>query len=98
VEEPETGIHPHRLEYIAAHFRDLAEWHEGHIQYILTSHSPLMPEYFVPEQVIVCERLRNQTQFVPLREAGLFRLPQDPVQAEKLTPLRDRIVRGDYGG
>jgi predicted ATPase len=101
VEEPETGIHPHRLAYIAAHFRDLAEFRGKQTQYLLTSHSPLMPEYFAPEQVVVCQRFRNQTQFVPLREAGLFPLPQDEPfdpDADEPTPLRDRFVRGDYGG
>jgi len=102
LEEPESGIHPHRLAYIADHFRNLAEWRGANTQYLLTSYSPLLPEYFAPEQVVVCRRRRNQTQFVPLRDAGLFPLPEDEEPAESegigLTSLHERIVRGDYGG
>ena len=101
LEEPENGIHPRRLALVAEHFRNLARRHGSERQFLLTTHSPLLPEYLAPEHVVVCQRRGNRTTFTPLREAGLFPLEEPDTLPENgiaPTSLSERIVRGDYGG
>ncbi len=59
-EEPENGVHPRRLSIVARILSDAAE--RGSTQFIINTHSPILPEYFIdsPDAALVaCRRLRT---------------------------------------
>lgn len=58
VEEPENGIHPHRLTEVMGILKQLVEG-QTHTQIVLTTHSPHMRDEFEPEEVTLCQRRPN---------------------------------------
>jgi predicted ATPase len=89
-EEPENGVHPHRLSKIAELLLNSAE---GSRQILINTHSPILPTYFHNENILVCRRQRGATEFVPFTSIGsLFR------RHDIAEHLDEQIVRGDYGG
>lgn len=102
-EEPENGVHPHRLGLIAQVLRDAAE--TRHTQILVNTHSPLLPRHFPEDELILCRREGASTVFQRIDDTGLWREPplmEDQLNADDhddgVTPLAERIVRGDYGG
>lgn len=99
-EEPENGVHPRRLELVANLLRRVAE--RGPTQLLINTHSPILPEYFQDVQqgvLLRCYRSNGSTTFEPFDPGPLFM--RDEVEAaldEDLTPFRERVVRGDFGG
>jgi predicted ATPase len=99
-EEPENGVHPRRLELVANLLRRAAE--RGPTQLLINTHSPILPEYFegvTPGVLLRCYRESGSTQFERFDPGPLF--IRDEVEAaldEDLTPFRERVVRGDFGG
>lgn len=61
LEEPEKGIHPRRIREVLDLIFELAE--EKDIQVIMTTHSPLVVDYFsdTPESVFILEKPENET-------------------------------------
>lgn len=61
LEEPEKGMHPRRLREVLDLVFELAE--EKDIQVIMTTHSPLVVDYFshIPESVFILEKPENET-------------------------------------
>ncbi|MCA9210326.1 MAG: ATP-binding protein, partial [Planctomycetales bacterium] len=55
IEEPENGIHPHRVADIVRLLRRLIERHPS-TQVVLTSHSPYLVDAFEPHEVTWCHR------------------------------------------
>ncbi|APZ91490.1 AAA family ATPase [Fuerstiella marisgermanici] len=55
IEEPENGIHPHRVGDIVRILRGLVARHPG-TQIVLTSHSPYLVDAFQPNEVTWCHR------------------------------------------
>lgn len=55
IEEPENGIHPHRVGDIVRILRGLLARHPG-TQIVLTSHSPYLVDAFQPNEVTWCHR------------------------------------------
>lgn len=68
IEEPENGLHPHRVGEVVRILRGMAS--EGGRQVILTTHSPILLNYVEPEEVFVCHRAKNGwAQVVPMTKA-----------------------------
>ncbi len=90
-EEPENGVHPVRLKIISDLLKNSARGYDKQI--IVTTHSPILPEYFDEKDIFVCANEEKQTTIKPLLSMGpLYR------RGEINRALEDKIVRGDLGG
>lgn len=102
-EEPENGVHPDRLSMVGRVLLNAAE--RGTTQYLVNTHSPLLPEYFLGEsgaRVVRCSRRGRQTRFDTLDDRNLFSpidiaegLADDPARPLAST-FGQRMVRGDF--
>ena len=90
-EEPENGIHPTRLKLIAEILKNAVEQHGKQI--IVTTHSPILPDYFEDKDLFVCRKANKQTIVEPFSSLGPLFKRQNIEHA-----LEDRIIRGDFGG
>jgi len=90
-EEPENGIHPVRLRMISEILKNAVEQYGKQI--ILTTHSPIIPEYFEDKHLFVCSKDQKQTTITPFSSLGPLFRTQNIEHA-----LEDRILRGDFGG
>jgi predicted ATPase len=90
-EEPENGVHPMRLKIISDALKNAV--HEYGKQIVVTTHSPILPEYFNDEDLFVCSKEKKQTTIKSFLTFGpLFR------RGSIEHSLEDRILRGDFGG
>ena len=87
IEEPETGVHPKRLDMIIQLLRDLlqAKFSDYKSQVIISTHSPYLLDYINPEsdQVLVFERQSDGS-----RNA-------QPVDTRRLEMFRDEFMLGE---
>ncbi len=98
-EEPENGIHPRRIRLIAELFKTRS-W-SGKTQYIVTTHSPLLPDLMDNESLFVCKKTEGNTRIEPFSVWGPIArnakinssLAEDG--EEELT-VSERILRGDF--
>lgn len=90
-EEPENGVHPVRLRIICEVLQNAAQ--SNGKQIIVTTHSPILPEYFENKDLFVCSRYGHCTSIKSFSSFGPLFRRRDIVHA-----LEDRIVRGDFGG
>ena len=90
-EEPENGVHPVRLRIISDVLKNAAQAYGKQI--ILTTHSPILAEYFEDKDLFVCGKEGHQTTIKPFSSFGPLYRRRDIEHA-----LEDRIVRGDFGG
>ncbi len=98
-EEPENGVHPRRLRLIAELLKETVS-REG-VQIVVNTHSPLFPEYFEDEMLIICQKGPEGTRFEEFSSSGpLLRRQEIEAGLEEVppTPLWVRIVRGDWDG
>ena len=100
-EEPENGIHPRRIELIAELLRTRADL--GQTQYIVTTHSPLLPDRMPDDSLLVVRRIDGRTRIDsfsgwgplgPIDRKGDIRNVLDD-EADEL-PVSERILRGDF--
>ncbi len=100
-EEPENGVHPRRIRLIADLLKTRTSL--GTTQYIVTTHSPLLPNLLPDESLYVCRRVGGATRIEPFSCWGpLGKKPEisqvlDDEELEELT-ISERILRGDFGG
>lgn len=94
-EEPENGIHPRRIQLIAELLKTRVSL--GGTQYIVTTHSPLLPDLIPDESLFVCKKILNKTSITPFSTWGPLGRKNDIDQSfdEDLTPS-ERILRGDF--
>jgi predicted ATPase len=98
-EEPENGIHPRRIQLIAELLKTRASL--GETQYIVTTHSPILPDLLPDDALFVVRRINGQTQIDPfstwgsLSRKGDIELALDDRPVERL-PFSERILRGDF--
>ncbi len=98
-EEPENGIHPTRIETVASLLRNRAS--DGDTQYIVTTHSPTLPDLIPTENLFVCKRVDGMSRISPLEQTvpgPLYKKPDidDALKdADELT-YAERIRRGDF--
>jgi len=90
-EEPENGVHPVRLKIISDLLKNASSVFEKQI--VVTTHSPILPEYFDDEDLFVSVREGNQTIIKPFINYGPLFRKRDIDHA-----LEDRILRGEFGG
>jgi predicted ATPase len=96
-EEPENGIHPRRIRMIAELLKTRAE--TGRTQLIVTTHSPVLPDYTPNDSLFVCRKKAGHTTIDPFSTVGpLYRRSQieDAIDAEEQPPVSARIMRGDF--
>ena len=96
-EEPENGIHPRRIQLITDLLKTRASL--GDTQYIVTTHSPLIPDLVSDEQRFVCRKIEGETMIDPYSHWGTL-APKSVIDdalldAEEAT-VSDRIQRGDF--
>ena len=100
-EEPENGIHPRRIELIAELLKTRADL--GQTQYIVTTHSPLLPDRMPDDSLLVVRRIDGRTRIDsfsgwgplgPIDRKGDIRNVLDD-EADVL-PVSERILRGDF--
>ena len=98
-EEPENGVHPQRIQLIAEFLNTRRRI--GVTQYIVTSHSPILPDSIPDDSLFVVQRKGQCTQIYPYADWGpLWRRQsidnalEDP--EEERLPVSQRILRGDF--
>ena len=98
-EEPENGIHPRRIRRIARFLE--ARMILKDIQFIVTTHSSILPDLVPPESLYVCRRVDGNTEIEPFEMmcAGpLWKTSEIEValdDEDALSPS-ERILRGDF--
>ena len=92
-EEPENGVHPRRIELIAELLRTQRSL--GQTQYIVTTHSPRLPDLLADDSLFVVRRRNGQTRIDPLA-AEADRTRQALADEDQATSTSERILRGDF--
>jgi Predicted ATPase len=96
-EEPENGIHPRRIQLVAELLKTRAS--SGETQYIVTTHSPLLPDLVSDESLFVCKRVDGETRIEPFAAWGTLakrgEVDRALMGAEDLT-VSERMLRGDF--
>lgn len=96
-EEPENGIHPRRIQLIAELLKTRAS--SGQTQYIVTTHSPLLPDLVPDESLYVCKRVEGATRIEPFSAWGTLakrsEVDRALMEADELT-ISERMLRGDF--
>jgi predicted ATPase len=97
-EEPENGIHPRRIQLIAELLKTRARL--GQTQYIVTTHSPILPDLLPAESLFVVRRANAETQIDRFSTWGPLRRRLDVEaaleDAHEGLPVSERILRGDF--
>jgi len=98
-EEPENGVHPRRIQLIAELLKTRAALEET--QYIVTTHSTLLPDLIPDESLYVCRKVAGETEIRPFRAWGAL-AKQHEIEAsleDRSEPdlmVSERILRGDF--
>jgi predicted ATPase len=95
-EEPENGVHPHRIGRIAQILRNRAD--TGNTQIIATTHSAILADLMPVDCLYVCRREGKNTGIHPYNQWGMFRKSINEAlrdQDESARSVSDRMVRGD---
>ncbi len=97
-EEPENGIHPRRIELIAELLKTRAAL--GQTQYIVTTHSPILPDLIPDESLFVTSKTANGTAIEPFSTWGPLGRGKDIAQAltdgDEALSVSERLLRGDF--
>ena len=102
-EEPENGVHPGRIDLIASFLNT----HKmlGQTQFIVTTHSPILPDLLPDDSLLVTSRQGGHTRIEPFsvrRPVGRQKhidqaLRDDRLDTEEeLLPISRRLLRGDF--
>ena len=100
-EEPENGVHPRRIQRIAQ-FLETRMFLED-VQFIVTTHSSLLPDLVPPESLYVCRKVDGSTEIEPFKMmhvGPLWKKSEIEValdDEDALSPS-ERILRGDFDG
>ena len=98
LEEPENGVHPRRIELIAELLRTKEFLKES--QYIVTSHSPILPDWLDSASILVVRRTQGRTCITPLAPWHPLwtNKGQDNAGINEQEPVStlERILRGDF--
>ncbi|GIL05456.1 MAG: DNA recombination protein RecF [Betaproteobacteria bacterium] len=99
-EEPENGIHPRRIRLLAEFLKTRAA--SGNTQFVVTTHSPLLPDLLPPESLYVCRRRDTGTAVEHFDDIGpVFRrerIDRALDEDEEPEPVSARMIRGDFDG
>lgn len=99
-EEPENGVHPSRIELIASFLRTRQDI--GTTQYIVTSHSPVLPDLLPSNSLFVTRRIDRKTHIEHFSTWGPLAQRQDIDRAleglDSTLTVSERVMRGDFNG
>lgn len=90
-EEPENGVHPRRIRPVAEFFNSRAV--TGRTQFIVTTHSPIFPDFVLKESLYECRKKGRQTVIEPC-VSGKYAGTLD--EEDGGLPISERILRGDF--
>jgi predicted ATPase len=96
-EEPENGIHPRRIRMVSDILKTRTS--TGDTQFIVTTHSPILPDMIPDIDLYVCRKDRGHTVIEPFSAWGPLgkrRAVEEALDAEEITPVSERIMRGDF--
>ena len=97
-EEPENGIHPRRIQLIAELLKTRAT--SGGTQYIVTTHSPILPDLLPDDSLLAVRRDKRRTRIDSFSTWGPLGRNEDIGRAlndsEESLPVSQRILRGDF--
>lgn len=97
-EEPENGVHPRRVQLIAEFLR--TQENLTNTQYIVTTHSPILPDKVGNKSLFVVRRKDQNTRIEPFSTWGPLGRRRDIDQAfddsQEGIPVSQRILRGDF--
>ena len=98
-EEPENGIHPRRIQRIARLLETRRILQDT--QFIVTTHSPLLPDLIPIDSVYLCRKVNGTTEIEPFTKTHVGELwkkseIQTALDAEDDLAISGRIVRGDF--
>jgi len=99
-EEPENGIHPRRIELVAELLKTRASL--GETQYIVTTHSPLLPDLMPDDSLFVCRRSsEGETMIEPFSAWGPLGKKAEidsslMEEGEEGLTVSERLLRGDF--
>ena len=97
-EEPENGVHPRRIQLIAELLKTRARL--GATQYIVTTHSPVLPDLLPDDSLLAVRRSGRRTRIDPFSAWGPLGRRGDIGRAtddgEARLPVSQRVMRGDF--
>ncbi len=97
-EEPENGVHPRRVQLIAELLKTQETLRQT--QYIITTHSPILPDLLEDSSLFAVRRLNSQTRIDPFSTWGPLKRRDDisQVLSDEVDglPVSARILRGDF--
>ena len=97
-EEPENGVHPRRIQLIAELLKTQETLQQT--QYIVTTHSPILPDLLADSSLFVTNRIDRKTRIEPFSTWGPLGRRSDIDQAfseqQEALPVSERILRGDF--
>ena len=97
-EEPENGVHPRRIQLIAELLKTQDTLQQT--QYIVTTHSPILPDLLADSSLFVTNRIARKTRIEPFSTWGPLGRLSDIDQAfseqQEALPVSERILRGDF--
>lgn len=98
-EEPENGVHPGRIRLIADMLKNRSA--PGKTQYIVTTHSPILPDMVSDESLFVVRKDQAATRIEPFTTWGPLGRRSDIDQAleegqEHRLTVSERLLRGDF--
>ncbi len=98
-EEPENGVHPRRIEMIAELLKTRERLQES--QYIVTTHSPILPNLLPKRSLFVVRRTNGRTRIDGFSTWGPLGRGDDVDEAladdQDGPTISERILRGDFG-
>lgn len=96
-EEPENGVHSRRLPFLCEIFK--TQEILGETQYLITSHSPKLPDYVDPHSLFVVSRKNGLSRIEPIPGYDSRRNPSThPAMPDQLDMpgVSERILAGDF--
>ena len=97
-EEPENGVHPRRIQLIAELLKTQDTLQQT--QYIVTTHSPILPDLLADSSLFVTNRIDRKTRIEPFSTWGPLGQRDDLSQVlcdeEDGLSVSTRILRGDF--
>ena len=98
-EEPENGIHPRRVQLIAELLKTRMILQDS--QFIVTTHSSLLPDLIPTESLYVCRKVNGNTEIEPFTMMHIGPLWKKTeiemaLDDDDALPPSERILRGDF--
>lgn len=94
LKEPERGVYPNRIQLVM----ELLKTQEslGETQYIVTTHSPILPDMVMDNALLVANRIGRRTRIDPVTDWGPLRRGRGTTSEQNPLPVSWRILRGDF--